>query len=710
MTQITPISATASATIKMAYNSRHQLISQTDADGNTTTYEYSNGLLNEVYPPGARNSRPHPGDLQRVGRADEAQRSDRAQPFHVRQCRQPDEHRGAEPVSGTALNGPGTRATYDEAGDVTTRARTPTGTRRPASTYDAAGDLLTTVAPGPQTTTNSYDLAGDATGTTDAAGNTTAYSWDEGTLTRTSVTNGGSPSTNVFDPSGNLLSESAKTRRIAPPRISSTASGARSAKTDPSNITTQYTYDLLGNVVAQSDNAGDVLAYQFDAVNRPVRQVDNGAVTLTGYDPAGNVVSTTDPAGAVTTTAYTAQGKPASVTDAAGTTRYAYDLANGLVATTDPDGHVTNYTNDGAGRQTSVTSNGHTTSYTYDNNGNVKTVTDPDGHVRRHTPTTASTNPSPRPSRQTGQPTLTVGQSYDALGRRVGLTDPDGTQHTYSYDVAGDLTKATSGSDTFTYNYSQPGKILEAYPDGTNVTYSVDDSQNLMSVQSGTQGDPGYVQASYIRNPLRETTGVSLSNGIFENQTVNQSGQVLDQSLQMAGTRTRRRRLHLRCQRQPAGPVAQALGTTTTNQYSYNGSERLTGFSTSTAPSTIGASSTNNTAPSSRTATFATSRRPRRRRWLAIRRPRHRRLPLSPTSRRRRPGRRPSRRRSGARPSPPRRSRLRRRRHRARARRVARPDPAPHRRRTWSRPAVNKTSTGERPETRATPTTRQATC
>ncbi|HUE09230.1 MAG TPA: RHS repeat-associated core domain-containing protein [Acidimicrobiales bacterium] len=600
ISQSTPISSTSSSTVKMTYDNQHRLVTQTDADGNTTTYQYVDEHLNQIYPPGAGVNGRTQVTYNKLGELVKMV-GPTGQQLYTYDSAGNQTSIVLQSLSGAALNGPGTRATYDEAGDVT--SRTDANGNTTTYTYDAAGNLLTTVAPGPQTTTNTYTPAGDVASTTDAAGNTTTYSWNEATLTRTSVTNGGSPSTNVFDPSGALLTETNAANRTTTHVFDVT--GREVSTTDPANVTTQYTYDLQGNIVGQADSAGNVVTQQFDSLNRTIRQDNNGAVTLTTYDPAGNVVSTTSPTGAVTNTTYTAQGKPASVSNAAGTTSYTYDPANDVLTSTDPNHHVTSYGYDGAGRETSATVNGNTTSYTYDNNGNVKTATDPDGRT-----TTNSYNALNQATSTTyswaAHPSLTVTQSYDALGRRTGMTDADGTVHTYTYDVSGDLTKATSGSDTFTYDYSQPGKIVETYPDGTNITYAVDDQQNIMSVQSGTQGTANYVAASYIRNQSRETTGISYSNGVLETQNVNQAGQVTSQSLQLAGNQLASDATTYDAAGNPLSQVSAALGTTTTDQYGYDSSERLTGFSSATAPTATSNTATTNTATTN-TATTGTS-------------------------------------------------------------------------------------------------------
>jgi YD repeat-containing protein len=102
---------------------------------------------------------------------------------------------------------------------------------------------------------------------------------------------------------------------------------------------------------------------------------------------------------------------------------------------------------------------------------------------------------------QPGHPTITVTQTFDAVGHRIGMTDSTGT-HSYAYDDGGNLTSAFNPSGDFTYDYSHPGKMIETYPDGTKETYAFDDAHDVMSVDSSTG-----VQVSYIRNAARRVTG-----------------------------------------------------------------------------------------------------------------------------------------------------------------------------------------------------------
>ena len=98
-----------------------------------------------------------------------------------------------ETFKGASLDGRGTLATYNEAGQILTSVH-PRGNLHGVNpayettwTYDADGNLLSHTTPGPQTTTYKYDAADDLTQVPAPAGTVTNYSWDEATLTRSTT-------------------------------------------------------------------------------------------------------------------------------------------------------------------------------------------------------------------------------------------------------------------------------------------------------------------------------------------------------------------------------------------------------------------------------------------------------------------------------------------------------------------------------------------
>ena len=57
-------------------------------------------------------------------------------------------------------------------------------------------------------------------------------------------------------------------------------------------------------------------------------------------------------------------------------------------------------------------------------------------------------------------------EQYNAAGERPQMVDPNGMVHNYTYYSSGDLTSASSGSNTFTYSDSMPGEISRSIPTG----------------------------------------------------------------------------------------------------------------------------------------------------------------------------------------------------------------------------------------------------
>jgi RHS repeat-associated protein len=563
--------------VTMTYDSKHRITSTTDALGHRTTYGYSGPYLSSIAQPVVTRgtgvtslSYNDLGELTLV-RGPQGQQAFGYDAFGNQTSAR------LQTLAGAAVNGPGTSATFDEAGRKLTS--TDADGRTTASTYDAAGDLLSVQLPGGGITTYTYSGAADLTGVT-VGSQTTTYRWDEASKTRTTRV-GSNDTTDVYDPSGNMLTET--TGGTTKSNVYD-GSSQLVQTTDASGITTRYAYDLAGNGVLITSSAGDVMRKQFDALHHPVRQVLDGAVTSTTYDPAGNVLSTTDPQGRRTAYTYNLTGHVATAVAAAGTgqaaaTTYAYDLDGNVTAMRDPEGHATTYAYDAANRRTASTFAGNVTTFGYDDAGNVTSITDPDG--RRTTYELDDQNHPVRTTYSWNGDGYSVTQAYDAQGRRTEMTDPTGTHH-YTYDAAGDLTSASTGNDTFSYDYSTAGKIAETYPDGTVVTYGLDDARNVMSVESGTKGSADYVHAAYLRNAQRFTTGVAFSNGVLETRQLDQAGHVLDQSLTVGGQQAADDAFTYDAAGDRLSQVDNVAGGITTNSYGYDNAGRLSGFSTST--------------------------------------------------------------------------------------------------------------------------------
>ncbi len=589
ITQSSPWTAAANSVVRMGYDTKHRLISSTDANGNTTTYTYTGAVLTKVTPPGAAGG----ATTYLYNSLDERTEADGPTGIETFTYDAAGNQTGYKLLSLTRapLNGLGPISTYNEAGQVLTstdaRGNLASGTTSAyttTTTYDADGNTLVSTTPGPQTTTTTYTAADDVASVTSPSGTTTTYGWNESKLTSTATTSGGTTTT-VYDPSGDQLSVTDAGGRTATDTYDT--SGRQLTSTSTANVTTTYTYNVEGDVVATSDTAGNTGTFTYSPANQKTSSTLDGVTTSVTYDGAGNVASQTDGAGNVITYTYNSHEKLASVSTAAGTTSYAYDLADNLSGITDGDGHTTAYTHNGAGQLTAMIVNGHTTSYTYDVDGNLTGITDPDGRSTKYTVNAQDLRTVINYS-QAGQTTINITESYNAAGQRTQMTDPTTGTHTYTYDAAGDLTSAANGAtNTYSYDYSTPGSMKETYPDGTKVTYGFDDAHNVMSVTA-----PG-VSVSYLRNTDRQITGIAYSNGLLESQSYNQAGQVINQTLTCGSTVAAESGTSYNGDGAPVDQQTTVGSTTTLAGYGYDTSGRVdaqaTTSSAATTPTSPGA-------------------------------------------------------------------------------------------------------------------------
>jgi RHS repeat-associated protein len=200
--------------------------------------------------------------------------------------------------------------------------------------------------------------------------------------------------------------------------------------------------------------AFDVSATSYDALGRATQQFrpqtvwyyvpgavpsfGNGS-TVTAYDPLDRVVSVTTPDTQVTSTSYTFLTS----------------------TTTDPSGHQSQVTKDLDGRvtqtvQLNTTPGGYNAvvSYQYGQFGQASSIT------------------------QNSGPTWWM--TYDLLGRRTSLQDPDSGKTTWAYNGFGDVLNETRAAGSAspvstTYTYDPLGRVTTvAYSDGGVATYTYD--------------------------------------------------------------------------------------------------------------------------------------------------------------------------------------------------------------------------------------------
>lgn len=322
-------------------------------------------------------------------------------------------------------------------------------------TYDAFNQMVAIQdARGNMVLTNQYDNNGRVVKQTQAD-NTTfqfAYTTDPatGVVTQTDLTDpSGIVKRTTFSANGYSTSEIFALGRPEQQIVTYARDAATNLVTstlDPLHRETDYTYDVLGNLLSVTtmarSSAAATVRFTYDPFFSQLTSVTDplGHVTTYQHDPTtGNLTATIDPLGHRTSYTYFPNGQVKSVTDAAqNTVQFAYDRGD-LTSITDPLANTTTLFPDAAGRTVSKTDPlGNTsrivynawnqiiqsidprskiTSYNYDLNGNLASMTDALNHTTRW--------------------------NYDSLDRLVTRTDPLLRQESYSYDLNGNLASKT---------------------------------------------------------------------------------------------------------------------------------------------------------------------------------------------------------------------------------------------------------------------------
>ena len=347
-------------------------------------------------------------------------------------------------------------------------------------TYNADGDQLTETDPLGHVTTDSYNDLGQLVCTTDAAGGTTRYKY-----------NADGDQLSETDPDGN---ETIYGYDSMGQRTSQTQTIEQSSGAAPTTATTTYQYNADGDMVQETDADGRVTVFQYDALNRETGEqwypnasdaasetgaTDNIALT---YDDDGNLLAAHDDFSSYTY-AYDSLGEQTSVDNngsgPGGTTgtpgvpdvvlSSAYDTDGNrtqLSATIDGTADFVNtYSYDDLNQETQVTQGASTVSghdavdsklvnFTYNADGQLASI-----------------------DRFAGASSQEVAKSvygYDSLGRATSLTQTIAggttpyTTYAWTYDADSEVTSFTNsahaGESVATYSYDHDGQLIGATP------------------------------------------------------------------------------------------------------------------------------------------------------------------------------------------------------------------------------------------------------
>jgi RHS repeat-associated protein len=330
-------------------------------------------------------------------------------------------------------------------------------------TYDAADRLTAVTDPANNTTQYAYDTEDNLLSITDANGHTTQFAYNaRGWVTQTTF-----PSSlaeyYAYDLVGNLLSKTDRKGNTIQYLYDSLY--RLTQKTYPDTTTVEYAYDLANKVLQVSDPSG-TYGFAYDNMGRLVGTSTSYAF-LSGptysnsytYDAASNRTSLTAPDGSITTYGYDTLNRLNGLANSwAGSFGFSYDALSRRTQLTRPNGVTTNYSYDSVSHLLSVLHQaGSTTldgaSYTYDFAGN-------------------------RTSKTNYLNGTTWNYGYDAIYELLQVTHGGSTKESFSYDAVGNRLSSLSVPS---YSYNSSNELTA----DSNGSYTYDANGNTLNDPSG---------------------------------------------------------------------------------------------------------------------------------------------------------------------------------------------------------------------------------
>lgn len=419
-----------------------------------------------------------------------------------------------------------------------TRIRDPLGNETRFS-YDSADNVVSITDPLGRATHFEYDALNRRVAEIDALGNRVEmrYSATHQLISLTDVLGrenqleyddldrqrlirdpAGNVTTFAYDPSGNLIEVTDPIGRTT--RIVYDSLHRNIREMDPLGHGVTREFDAVGNETAVVDPLGHRIEHQYDANNRRVQVRDPLGNTLKlEYDAVGNLVSQTDPLNGRTIYAHDALNRLVAATDAIGVvTRFQYDAVGNQVAVTDPLGNRTFWARDPLNRVTAeILPTGAIRFFEFDPVGNLTSATNANGQQREFEYDAANRVVAEHWINPTGAPVRAIAFDYDAAGRLVNGSDPDG-RYRIKYDsldrVVSIDNEGTPGVPgvLLEYTYDAVGN-LSATTDSLNgvesgrTRYIYDARDLLVAVtQEGSLAAPKRIEFRY--NALRQVEGI----------------------------------------------------------------------------------------------------------------------------------------------------------------------------------------------------------
>ena len=419
--------------------------------------------------------------------------------------------------------------------------------------YNLGGQILSVTDRSGKLTQYSYDASGMLTGITGPFGHTLTFTYS-GNHIATLSDPAGRITSYTYDTNNNLMrviysDNTAKIYHYENASYPSSLTGI--SFMDSAGVVTRfatYAYDTIGRAIS-TEHAGGQERFSFSyntqtvqttvtnavgdqellsfttnsgvmGLTRQQNLVDNSVLTQS-FDASNNLLSRQDETGRTTTYAYNATNQRLSMTEGAGTpqgrtTTYQYLAADLNLPTLIESPSVyagskkrVSISYDTQRNPTVITQSGYTPSGAamartvtlgYNASGQVTSIDGPRTDVADITTLAYNTCTTGGGCGQLQRVTNALGHvttydNYDANGRLLQMTDPNGVKTVYTYDPRGRVWSITQGGRVTTYGYDAAGNVtVTSLPTGLSLTYTYDAAQYLRRVTDslGNYIDYGY--------------------------------------------------------------------------------------------------------------------------------------------------------------------------------------------------------------------------
>ena len=528
--------AASDATTIRSVDGEGNILSETDPNGNTTTFSYDafNRVISESGPMGSGRQIQYDANGNILSETTLNDSANQLRSFSY------DGANRRKTI--TDATGGLTRLTYDPNGNVTIENRpqnkttvfaynnlnlvsSKTQNSNPHATwafgYDKAGNLTTETLPNGNIITTEYDVLNRPVSKTDSIGAISSFSYDNNSNISTQTDGKGNTSTHSYNALnqrtssnqplnrshsfgyslfGELTSDTGPNGTI---NYSINTLGQRQSATGPNNYHELYDYDSNDNLTSFTDSRGTLTTYNINALNQTDTQITGIYNKAFNFDILGNKRSETDYRGIDSTFEYDRENR-----------QLTFNRAGKLQNTT--------IYNDAGLAQSETDANGNSRVHLYDNQYFRTQTNLPETQLIKYTPdafgdVTAQDNPGANDitrvfdkRRRLTSETNGAGEQtqyeYDLNNNRTAVIKPDGTRWEYSYDEANRLRSISNTIEGITTGYDYDNKdnlisvtdamnkqtqfdfdnrnrkLAKHYPDGKTVDYSYDENGNLATV------------------------------------------------------------------------------------------------------------------------------------------------------------------------------------------------------------------------------------